>query len=77
MASFEKPKSAEGVPLDLLPVIRSSGVLGDRQLAEIKNKVLQGDYPDRLGCPGRAPGPGQYPDGVSGQAVLEQPAARA
>ena len=43
--AFEKPKSAEGVPLDLLPVIRSSGVLGDRQLAEIKTKVLQGDYP--------------------------------
>ena len=45
MATFEKPKSADGVPLDLLPVIRSSGVLGDRQLAEIKTKVLQGDYP--------------------------------
>jgi hypothetical protein len=45
MASFEKPKAAEGVPLDLLPVIRSSGVIGDRQLAEIKTKVLQGDYP--------------------------------
>ncbi len=45
MASFEKPKSADGVPLDLLPVIRSSGVVNDRQLAEIKTKVLQGDYP--------------------------------
>ncbi len=45
MASIDKPKSADGVPLDLLPVIRSSGVLGDRQLAEIKSKVLQGDYP--------------------------------
>jgi len=45
MATFEKPKSAEGVPLDLLSVIRSSGVLGERQLAEIKSKVLQGDYP--------------------------------
>ena len=45
MATFEKPKSADQVPLDLLPVIRSSGVLGDRQLAEIKTKVLQGDYP--------------------------------
>ena len=45
MASFDKPKSADGVPLDLLPVIRSSGVLGDRQLADIKSKVLQGDYP--------------------------------
>ena len=45
MASFNKPKAAEGVPLDLLPVIRSSGVLGERQLAEIKSKVLHGDYP--------------------------------
>ena len=33
------------MPVDLLPVIRSSGVLGERQLADIKNKVLQGDYP--------------------------------
>jgi eukaryotic-like serine/threonine-protein kinase len=45
MARVDKPKSADQVPLDLLPVIRSSGVLGDRQLAEIKSKVLQGDYP--------------------------------
>ncbi len=45
MATFEKPKSADSVPLDLLPVIRSSGVLGERQLADIKTKVLQGDYP--------------------------------
>jgi len=42
---MEKPKSAQGVPLDLLSVIRSSGVIGDRQLAEIRSKVLQGDYP--------------------------------
>jgi serine/threonine protein kinase len=45
MASLEKPKSADGAPLDLLPVIRSSGVVNERQLAEIKSKVLQGDYP--------------------------------
>jgi serine/threonine protein kinase len=47
MPSFEKSKSksSEGVPLDLLPVIRSSGILGERQLAEIKTKLLQGDYP--------------------------------
>src|SRR5262245_62542155 len=45
MASSERSKSAENVPLDLLPVIRSSGVLDDRQLTEIKSKVLQGDYP--------------------------------
>jgi eukaryotic-like serine/threonine-protein kinase len=45
MARVDKPKSADEVPLELLPVIRSSGVLGDRQLAEIKSKVLHGDYP--------------------------------
>jgi serine/threonine-protein kinase len=45
VASQEKPKSVEGVPLDLLSVIRSSGVLSHRQLAEIKTKVLHGYYP--------------------------------
>jgi eukaryotic-like serine/threonine-protein kinase len=45
MASVEKSKSADGPPADLLPVIKSSGVLGERQLAEIKAKVLHGDYP--------------------------------
>ena len=45
MASSERSKSAENVPLDLLPVIRSSGILGEKQLAEIRSKVLQGDYP--------------------------------
>ena len=42
---FEKPKPSEAVPLDLLPVIRESGVLTDRQFADIKAKVLTGDYP--------------------------------
>ncbi|HZW31741.1 MAG TPA: serine/threonine-protein kinase [Isosphaeraceae bacterium] len=45
MASFERPKSADGVPLDLLPVIRNSGVLSDKLLGEIRTKVLRGDYP--------------------------------
>ncbi len=45
MASSEKPKSVDGVPLDLMPVLRTSGVLAERQLAEIKTKILQGDYP--------------------------------
>ncbi len=45
MASSDKPKSVDSVPRDLLPVIRASGILGDRQLAEIKAKMLQGDYP--------------------------------
>lgn len=45
MGSSERSRSAENVPLDLLPVIRSSGVLTDKQLAEIKARVIQGDYP--------------------------------
>src|SRR6266446_6016274 len=45
MATFEKPKPSQAVPLDLFPVIRESGVLSDRQLAEIRAKILQGDYP--------------------------------
>ena len=45
MGSLERPKSADGVPLDLLSVIRGSGVLGERQLADIKSKIVQGDYP--------------------------------
>ena len=45
MATSGKSKSSEGVPLDLLPVIRSSGVMTDRQFAELKAKVLSGEYP--------------------------------
>jgi serine/threonine-protein kinase len=45
MPSSQKPKTSQGAPVELLPVIRSSGILSDRQLAEIKSKILQGDYP--------------------------------
>src|SRR6188508_2810990 len=45
MATTGKSKSSEGVPLDLLPVIRSSGVMNDRSFADLKAKVLSGDYP--------------------------------
>src|SRR5262249_46825296 len=45
MATFERPKAAESVPLDLLAVIRASGVLPEKALAEIRTKILQGDYP--------------------------------
>ena len=45
MATFERPKSKEKLPADLIPVLRSSGILGDRQLAEIRDKVLRGTYP--------------------------------
>ena len=45
MATFERPKSKEKPPADLIPVLRSSGILGDRQLAEIRDKVVRGTYP--------------------------------
>ena len=63
------------MPLDLLPVIRSSGILGDRQLADIKNKVLQGDYPLDSAALADCLVRDNMLDGVSGEAVLEQPAA--
>jgi serine/threonine-protein kinase len=45
MATFEKPKPPTNVPIDLLPVIRASGILTEVQLAEIKAKILRGDLP--------------------------------
>lgn len=46
MATFEKPKPSDSVPLDLLPVIRAAGVLTDRQYQDVKAKVLSGGYPN-------------------------------
>jgi serine/threonine-protein kinase len=45
MATFERPKTTEKQPADLLPVIRSSGILNERLLSEIKTKVLRGELP--------------------------------
>jgi eukaryotic-like serine/threonine-protein kinase len=46
MATFEKPKPSEHVPIDLLPVIWDSGVLSERQFDDIRTKILQGHYPN-------------------------------
>ncbi|SIO63144.1 serine/threonine protein kinase [Singulisphaera sp. GP187] len=46
MATFEKPKPSESIPLNLLPVIQSAGVLTDRQFQDVKAKVLSGEYPN-------------------------------
>jgi serine/threonine-protein kinase len=46
MATFEKPKPSERVPADLLPVIYDSGVMTERQFAELRTKVQKGDYPN-------------------------------
>ncbi len=45
MATFEKPKPTPAIPKDLFAVIRESAVLNDRQLADLKAKILSGDYP--------------------------------
>jgi eukaryotic-like serine/threonine-protein kinase len=45
MAIFERPKSTERLPADLVPVLRNSGILTERQLAEIKGRMLRGEYP--------------------------------
>jgi serine/threonine-protein kinase len=45
MPSSQRQRTSDGAPVDLLPVMRSSGILSERQLAEIKSKILQGDYP--------------------------------
>jgi serine/threonine-protein kinase len=45
MATFEKPKPSERVPADLLPVIQQSGVLTERQFADVKARVQSGDLP--------------------------------
>jgi serine/threonine protein kinase len=45
MAAQEKSRSRE-VPQDLLPVLRDSGVLTERQFNEVRARVLAGDYPN-------------------------------
>jgi serine/threonine protein kinase len=43
--SKDDPGPAEGVPLDLLAVVRRSGVLADRPFREVRAKVEAGEYP--------------------------------
>ena len=45
MATSDKSKPADAVPSDLLPILRNSGVLTEKQLAEVRSKVAAGDYP--------------------------------
>jgi serine/threonine-protein kinase len=45
MATFEKPKPTDRVPADLLPVIQQSGVLTERQFADVRARVQSGDFP--------------------------------
>lgn len=41
---MDKPKASEQ-PADLLPLLKKSGVLTERQLSEVRAKVIRGDYP--------------------------------
>src|SRR4051794_32266880 len=45
MATSETPKPVEGAPADLMPVLRKSRVLTDRQLTEVRDKVRSGEFP--------------------------------
>ena len=46
MATSDRPKpAADAVPLDLLPVIRNSGALTEKQFLDVRSKVLAGSYP--------------------------------
>lgn len=45
MAASDISRSAGGVPTDLLTVIRRSGVLTERQIEEVRARVLAGEYP--------------------------------
>ena len=76
MATFERPKSTENVPLDLLPVMRNSGIFGEKQLAEIKSKMLQGDYPLDSVALAECLVRDQVLTGVPGQEIPLQPVAR-
>src|SRR5262249_54093576 len=45
MAASDDQSSIVAAPPDLLPVIRRSGVLSDRQFEEVCGKVQRGEYP--------------------------------
>ncbi len=59
MESSGQPNPTDGTPQDLLPLIRRSGVLNQRQLEEVSSKVQRGEYP-------------RDPDGLAGRLVEEQ-----
>lgn len=45
MATTDKPKPAEDIPPDLMPLIQASGLLSERQFRDLKARVLDGAYP--------------------------------
>jgi serine/threonine protein kinase len=45
MSSADRPKSSDEGPADLLPVIKKSGILSERQFEDIRGRVLGGELP--------------------------------
>lgn len=45
VATSDKPKPADPVPADILPIIRNSGALSEKQFLDIRTKVHAGEYP--------------------------------
>ena len=46
VATSDKSKAAtDAVPLDLLPIIRNSGALSDKQFLDVRGKIQSGAYP--------------------------------
>jgi serine/threonine protein kinase len=45
VATSDRSKPADAVPSDLLPIIRNSGVLSEKQFLDVRSKVLSGEYP--------------------------------
>ena len=45
VATSDKPKPAEAVPADLLPIIRNSGALTEKQFLDVRSRVVAGDLP--------------------------------
>jgi serine/threonine-protein kinase len=45
MAASDNRTSNVAVPPDLVPLIRQSGILSDRQFEEVREKIHKGDYP--------------------------------
>jgi serine/threonine protein kinase len=40
-----KPRPVEDLPADILPILRQSGILSERQFEDVRERVLRGDYP--------------------------------
>ncbi len=45
MATSDKSKPADTVPADILPIIRNSGALSEKQFLEVRTKVHSGELP--------------------------------